>query len=71
MTPSPTQFRPLFFAILSMQAFVLAIYSILIYHNHLDPQVKILATGKLNSGKSDRVGNKWHHKSDVNKLNQK
>jgi hypothetical protein len=50
MTPSPTQFRPLFFAILSMQAFVLAIYSILIYHNHLDPQVKLLGTGKLNSG---------------------
>ena len=40
LTPSPTQLRPLFFAILGMQAFVLAIYSILTSHNHFDAQAR-------------------------------
>jgi len=42
LTPSPTQTRPLFFAILGIHALVLAIYSILTYHHHFDPQVLFL-----------------------------
>ncbi|KAF7634939.1 hypothetical protein Mgra_00005684 [Meloidogyne graminicola] len=39
LTPSPTQTRPLFFAILGIHVLVLAIYSILTYHHHFDPQI--------------------------------
>ncbi|KAI3420406.1 hypothetical protein GPALN_003705 [Globodera pallida] len=39
-TPSPTQLHPHFFALLGMQAFVLAIFSILTYHNHFDPMIR-------------------------------
>ncbi|KAL3072643.1 hypothetical protein niasHS_017617 [Heterodera schachtii] len=40
LTPSPTQLHPHFFVLLGMQAFVLAIFSILTYHNHFDPMTK-------------------------------
>jgi hypothetical protein len=41
LTPSPTQMRPLFFAILGIHALVLSIYSILTYHHHFDPQIAL------------------------------
>nr|CAD2127438.1 unnamed protein product [Meloidogyne enterolobii] len=44
LTPSPTQTRPLFFAILGIHALVLAIYSILTYHHHFDPQIAVELT---------------------------
>uniref|UniRef100_A0A914L3G1 G-protein coupled receptors family 1 profile domain-containing protein n=1 Tax=Meloidogyne incognita TaxID=6306 RepID=A0A914L3G1_MELIC len=44
LTPSPTQTRPLFFAILGIHALVLAIYSILTYHHHFDPQIAVEVT---------------------------
>ncbi|KAL3123826.1 hypothetical protein niasHT_010039 [Heterodera trifolii] len=40
LTPSPTQLHPHFFVLLGMQAFVLATFSILTYHNHFDPMTK-------------------------------